>query len=152
MQRKKMIIFGIVVVVLLLGGVLLINRSKSAQQAKEDTLPKNEVLPTIDSSVVVTLEADKKKQEVTLSVSHIPKGITKIEYELSYDADVDGQSVQRGAIGDIDVTGSSITKKITLGTCSSGTCKYDKGVTSVKVSLRFQSEKGASIFEKEFGL
>ena len=112
-------------------------------------MPNTEALPTVDSSVTVNLKADKLKHEVTLSISGVPQGTTKIDYEMSYLAQGD---LPKGVIGSIDVAGKSSVEKsgITLGTCSSGACSYDKGVTSIKVSLKFNSDSGAKILEKEF--
>ena len=152
--NKNHQIFVIVVIILTLAvGFFLFLKSNKPDSKSNETLPQTEILPTVDSNVLVDLEADRKKQEVILTVSGIPAKTSTIEYELSYDADVDGESVPRGAIGTFDIAGEdSINKKITLGTCSSGTCKYDKGVEKVKVSLRFTGDYGVKIFEKEFDI
>lgn len=145
-------IVGSIIVAVLVGGFILLGGSKGKNTSTngDEVLPQSEALPTVDSSVKVELVADRARREVTLSVSNIPAGTDSIEYELSYDAE---GGLPKGVIGTIEVDGKkSIERDITLGTCSSGTCVYDKGVTSIKVSLRFQSSKGASIFEKEFDL
>jgi hypothetical protein len=46
----------------------------------------------------------------------------------------------------------TVSREITLGTCSSGKCVYDKNVSKVTVTLKFASDKGASKFQKEFSL
>lgn len=151
-KNRNVIIVGGIILVVLVGGFLLLGRTKSKPSSgtSENVLPKTEALPTVDSSVIVDLKADKAKKEVTLSVDGIPSGTQTIEYELSYNAEGD---IPKGVIGTIPVDGEkSVTRKITLGTCSSGTCVYDKGVTSIKVSLKFQTASGAQLFEKEFAL
>lgn len=155
-QNKKMMMVGGIIAALLIVGVgikLLTTAPKSNDQGNGNMLPEVEVLPTVDSSVVVTLKPLDKGKEVEVSVKNAPKGTTAIEYEMSYDAVVDGNKVPKGAIGTIDeIVGNSVTRKITLGTCSSGTCKYDLGVESVKLTLRFTGLYGAQIFEKEFSI
>ena len=66
---------------------------------------------------------------------------------------MDGEYVPKGVIGDSDVTdGVQVEKKITLGTCSSGTCKYDQGVKSIHALIRFTGSYGAQMFEGDFEL
>jgi hypothetical protein len=151
LKDKNVLIAGGVVLVVFIAGFFLLNsRKKSTQETKENVLPTAQVLPTVDSSVKVELAANAKKTEVTLTVGQVPNGTTDIEYELSYIAEGD---LPKGVIGTIPVEGKKdIERKITLGTCSSGTCVFDKGVEKVKVSLKFNSASGAKIFEKEFAI
>lgn len=154
-KNKNMIMTGGIIILLVVVGLFFTQSSRKNagnQDGGDDVLPQVEVLPTVDSSVKVSLKPDAKVQEIEVSVSAIPAGTTAIEYELSYDADVEGSRVPKGAIGTIDIEdkSDSITRKITLGTCSSGTCKYDKGIKSIKLSLKFQGDYGLRLFEKEF--
>lgn len=148
-NKNLLIAAGVILVVLIVGFfVLNLSKGKKAMTDKEEVLPQQEALPTVDSNVSVDLTADKAKQQVTLTIDGIPSGTESIEYELSYNAEGD---IPKGVIGTIPVEGeSSVERDITLGTCSSGTCVYDKGVSSINVSLKFQTSAGASLFEKEF--
>jgi len=114
-------------------------------------LPEGEVFPTVDASTTVELKADRLKREVTLTIEGIPSGTTDIEYEMSYIAEGD---LPKGVIGTIEVKGKTTIEKtgITLGTCSSGACVYDKGVKSIKVALKFNGAYGSRSFEKEFDI
>jgi hypothetical protein len=81
--------------------------------------------------------------EVEMKISDVSK-FKSFDYEMNYDAIVDGESVPRGAIGSGDVNpgDTSIDRKITIGTCSSGTCKYDKGVTKISFVIRLDLKNG----------
>lgn len=154
-QQRNMLMVGVVVVVLVIVGFIATRKSDDTVSTKksESTLPRSQTIPTVDASVIVSLKADAKKQNAILSVSDAPEGTTSIYYEFSYDALVDGETVSRGVVGDLEVgSDNSAEGSITIGTCSSGTCKYDKGVTSVHLLLRFSGSYGEKGFEKDFAL
>lgn len=152
-DKNKMYMIGGVIffVLVLVVGFFIMNGSKSevAQSTTQNVLPESEIIPTIDSSVKVDVKAQNLNHEVVLTIDGIPAGTTEIEYELSYLAK---KTLPKGAMGTIEVTGNSIKRTITLGTCSSGTCVYDEGVESVEVSLKFNSASGSKSFKKEFPL
>jgi len=155
LKNKQALVVVLILVVLGVGGYMLTRGNSDTDDAmrKDSTLPGVEVVPTVDASVKVDLTTDKLKQNATLTVDNYPTGTKSIEYELSYDALVEGEYVPKGVIGDADVTkGTMIEKKITLGTCSSGTCKYDQGVKSIHALVRFTGSYGAQLFEGDFDL
>lgn len=151
MKNKNALIASIVVLILVLGGGFLLvkNLTKpSDTKVEEEELSEN--LPPVDSLVVVDLTSKGDKQSVTLSVSKIPEGTESLEYELSY---LIGEGLPKGALGKISLEGKSeIIRDILLGTCSRNVCTYDKGVTSVKLVLKFNHSEGASQFTKEYPL
>jgi len=151
-KNKNVLATIALIVVLVVGGLFITQRGKNSSGRSDDsTLPDVQLLPTVDSSVQVSIDSDAKKQEVTLEVSGVPNGTEFIEYELSYEASVDGERVPKGVIGTIEFDGNDpVSRKITLGTCSSGNCKYDKGVTTIRVNLKFEGDYGAQGFEGEF--
>ncbi len=151
LTNKKLLI-AVLVGVLLLGGGFYFYSSvlkSGGGDETENVLPEEQVFPTVDASVKVDLSADRLKREVALTIAGVPDNTDTIEYELSYLAEGD---LPKGVIGTIEVAGKKNIEKagITLGTCSSGACIYDKGVKSIKVSLKFNGDYGAKIFEKEF--
>src|SRR5437867_12778897 len=87
-SKTKVIVGLIVVVVLLLGGYAYLVKGK--KEVKQNTTPESvqneSVIPTVDSSVQVSLDALPGKKEVLLSVKNIPTGTKTLEYELSYEA------------------------------------------------------------------
>lgn len=157
MKNKNILVTGAIVLILVVGGFLLTSRNgDSSKKSVKDTstLPDNEVIPTVDSSVEVTLTADKLLHEATLTVNSYPEGTTGIQYALSYDASVDGENVPKGVVGDLKIEPKSTTtsKQVTLGTCSSGTCKYDKIMSKVTVELKFKGDYGSKLYKGEFDL
>ena len=154
-KNKNAVIVGVIVLVLV-GAGLLLTRERGGiadETGKKTTLPGVEIYPTVDASVLVNLEVDKLLQNATLSVENYPATTTSLEYELSYDALVNGETVPKGVIGTIEVDGEKIiSKEITLGTCSSGTCKYDVGVKSIHVTLKFVGDYGANLYTGDFKL
>ncbi len=149
--KNRQIQIAIVIIVAVVGvGAFAMTRigGRGGEDNESSILPQNEIYPTVPDTVHVDLTSDSKKQEVTLTISGIPKGTEFIEYELSYEAK---GGLPKGVIGTIEPDGeSTVDRQITLGTCSSGTCVYDKGVNTIKVTLRFDGEKGTQIFEEEF--
>ena len=129
--------------------MLVKNLTKPVTPASED-IGISENLPPVDASVVVDLTPKGGEQAVILTVSNIPTGTESLEYELSY---LTGEGLPKGALGKISLDGKSeISRDILLGTCSRNVCTYDKGVTSIKLVLKFNSAKGATQFSKEYPL
>lgn len=106
-------------------------------------------LPPADPNIVVELIPLTSGQTVDLRISKIPNDIASVEYELKYKTN----NKTEGVFGTAQVEDSRVTREITLGTCSSGVCKYHtipdgKGTLTIK----FNSSKGATRFQKEFKL
>lgn len=161
-KKNKLVLFIMLIIILLGFFIFLFLNKRSNSHSSEQTtndeltlkdLQESEVIPTVDSSVKVSLTPNNYNREVVMEVKGIPINTGTIEYELSYFAKGD---LPKGAIGNIDLEDEKdktmIKREITLGTCSSGTCVYDEGVTSVKVTLKFNGDYGARLFEKEFEL
>lgn len=107
----------------------------------------------------VKFETRYDKKAFTLTISGLrEKGYKQFDYEASYDAQSTEDPTQiisqgSGSTEPILVTEKPFVREILLGTCSKNVCKYDKGVKSVKVTLRLQSTDGKTkIWEKEFSL
>jgi len=142
-------IIGGVLVVLILIGVLVLRRGAT----KSSTIspgPTEAVIPTVDSLVKVDLVSSQPGKEVALSIKNIPMSTQTIDYELSYQTRQQGL---QGVIGTITLTNETeYEKKLTLGTCSSGTCVYHQVVGKIKLTLKFTGGYGEKIFEKEYEL
>ena len=144
-QNKKLLIGGIILVLLVLvgGGYYMFSNNKPAvptqqvvQQVQEDAVPS---IKPADLGLTFTARSDGKA--VKFVITNI-KDITSVDYEISYTAKGD---IPRGAIGHVEAkAGDSqiATNYIDLGTCSSGKCKYDEGVTSVKLVLKITKADG----------
>ena len=155
LESKRIVVIGaIIAIFLIVTGVILI---KSRQTVTETTATKEvasrgeeeSVVPTVDSSVQVELQPLNLKREVELRVSGIPPLTKLIDYELSYDTE--GQGLQ-GVIGQVRLnpTEDKISKRIMLGTSSSGVNVYHKVVGDISVTLKFTGSYGEKLFEKNF--
>ncbi|OQY65030.1 hypothetical protein B6D29_04485 [Microgenomates bacterium UTCPR1] len=149
-EHKKIVLIGGLVLVLLIVGFFLFGRNKVSHEQVTQTEPTEEVLPTVDSSVKVALVSLSGNHEVSLKVSNLPNGTESIDYELSYQTASQGL---QGVLGTVMTENKSdMEKKLTLGTCSSGTCVYHQVVGKINLTLKFSGRYGEKIFEKEFSL
>lgn len=149
-HKKYAIVAGVVVLLLVIG--LFVFKGKGSQKVEnEDQVPVEDVVPTVDASVKVSLAAeDAQKKEVVLKASALPANTTSVEYELSY---LTASQGLQGVIGTVTLEGEDkFEKKLTLGTCSSGTCVYHQVVGKIKLTLKFNGDYGAKLFEKEYQL
>jgi len=149
-NRNKIIIIGLVVLGIILVAFIIFSKSSGNQKKSGDeNFPTETLIPTIDSSVKATLEKTSSGKEVILKINNIPKGTTAIEYQLSYKTVAQGlQGVM--AIISLKEGESDIEKKITLGTCSSGSCVYHEVVGKIQLSLNFSGDYGERIFNKDY--
>jgi hypothetical protein len=143
-----MILGGIFLVLFIFSGYwLFVGRKTNVTKKSETVAPEDGVIPTIDNSVEISLTAQTGKKEVTLSIQNMPSNTTGLEYILSYET-VEGGL--QGVNSTAEITGRNFEKKITLGTCSSGTCVYHNIKDKIKVELIFKSEGGDKYFTKEY--
>lgn len=133
---------------MLAGYIVFANRAKQTPKVTQ-SLPTQEIIPTVDSSVKVSLAAQTGSKELILGINSIPTGTNTIDYELSYQT---AQQGLQGVIGTISVSNNknNYQKSITLGTCSSGKCVYHQVVGKIKLTLRFNGDYGEKIFEKDY--
>jgi len=164
-EKKYYFIFGVVILFLVIG-IFLFSKKKNKPNMEVNVQPTEEVLPTIDSSVKVDFKLQKKGEAVLL-ITNEPKNTKSIEFELSYPvtntdlSEGGGETVDQGTIGkcyqiknewqcgEADNLGG---RKIILGTCSSGVCRYHNIVGEIKVVLKFSGDYGERIFEKKYKL
>ncbi len=169
-NKQTMIIAGIVLAVLIAAFFVFGRGNKDTSNGDtEQVLEQEEQIQKVDSSVVVSLEPGALDGEALLSIKNAPDGTESIDYEFSYDAKAtndaeaaDGaQTVPQGAIGGCDEQSggtwacgepSANGRKIVLGTCSSGTCRYHDVVGPINVLLSFEGTYGKRVFEKSYDL
>lgn len=150
-MKRNVLIVLVVFLVLLLGGGIWV-RKISIPSDETEVLPTPTVaLPTISDAVEVDLMIRKDRPAVVLSIKGIPSDVESIEYELTY---ITGAGLPRGVLGKIRLSGETYVTRddIVLGTCSSGKCVYDVGVTSVDLSLKFNTASGNRVFQKTYSL
>jgi hypothetical protein len=149
-HKTMMILGGVFLVLFILSGYWLLKGRKTTVNNKiEQTTSSDAAIPTIDSSVVISLTPLTGGKEVLLSIKNIPKNTNSLEYILSYET-VEGGL--QGVNSTAEITGSSFEKKITLGTCSSGTCVYHNVKDKIKVELIFKGNGGDKYFTKEYAI
>lgn len=153
-MNKKMIMFigiGVTIIILaIIGGWTY--KSLMKKDVVEEIPTPTVALPTVSESIKVDLTAKNSNKIVDLKINGVPSDTDNIEYELTYTT---GAGLPRGVLGKIKTDGkSSITRNnIDLGTCSRGKCVYDTGVTSINLSLKFNSASGtSSVFQKTYPL
>lgn len=149
--QNQYIIFGVIIFVLIVVGLFFYMKVKPAGQSteKKDSVfeKPTEVIPTVDSSVTVSIEGST---EATISLSGIPAGTEEIEYELSYETKTG--SIE-GVFGKIAVNGSSkAEEEVTFGTCSSGVCRYHEIDGPINGVFKFSGSYGERLLETSFDL
>lgn len=147
--EKKYLYLGIIVLIfLIVSGCRLLGRKSNLKTSSSSVSPTQMLIPTIDSSVKVDLISFLPGKEVMLAIENIPVGTEAIDYELSYQTKKQGY---QGIIGTIQVDNNiNYQKKLTLGTCSSGTCVYHQVEGKIKLTLKFTGSYGEKIFEREY--
>ncbi len=166
---KKHLILGFLLIILFLViYFLLFNNSNNNTKDVKNIKNTENIIPTIDSSVKIDLKSIKKG-EITLTISNEPKKTDLIEFELIYKvlnndiSEGEGEEglIEQGALGkcykfnnywQCGESDSYLGRKIILGTCSSGTCRYHNVVGNIKIILKFNGDYGQRIFEKEYQL
>ncbi|HLL61072.1 MAG TPA: hypothetical protein VK338_05115, partial [Candidatus Nitrosocosmicus sp.] len=87
LMKNKALMIGaalVLILVLVVGVSTLGSKNKTTTDTTENVLPEGDVVPTVDSSVIVNLESSNDNKEVILTVKNSPKGTQSIEYEMSY--------------------------------------------------------------------
>lgn len=167
-MKQKKFILATALATLVIFSLILVKFFVKQERQPSKILPEEEVLekpiPTVDSAVIVDLKPITKG-EISLILKDVPDRTKTIEFELSYESENkdtgEGKStVLQGAIGkcfeikDKWECGEPTPngRKIVLGTCSSGACRYHNIVGPIKVYLRFSGSYGEKIYEEEVNL
>ncbi|MCX7955701.1 MAG: hypothetical protein N2593_01150 [Patescibacteria group bacterium] len=163
---KKITIFLIIFIFFFIIFFNLFIKNKNKNKNNFFVKPTLELIPTVDSSVNINLKLIKKG-ELNLTITNEPKNTNLIEFELLYKTinkdnwENDQEFIEQGVIGkcyfinkiwycgEDDKFGK---RKIILGTCSSGTCRYHDLVGNLKLVIKFYGNYGQKIFEKEYKL
>lgn len=155
MKNKNLLIVGIVVLVLALaGGYYFFVAQKSSTEEELTPSEQDASVPKLSpEDIGLEMEASADSRKVKFAITKA-SDIKHLEYELSWDADIpkdlqlDGaeedQKITRAKTGEADIEGEETyeTEFLDLGTCSSGTCKYDTGVEKVSLILKITKSDG----------
>lgn len=149
-KLKKLlpIIAGILLVVIVVA-VFLIKGSKSSDSSDEED---SSSAPTLSESEWPAISlAPTENPDVKGSMGHwldfqVEKinvtGAKTMDYLLVYSTSDGGQ---QGVPGTVQLTGTSIEKKLLLGSESSGKYRYDAGVETGTMTITFRDAKGKSL-------
>lgn len=147
MKRKGIIFFSFLMI--LVGASFFFNLKNNSNKDNKNnlTIPTETVVPTISSDVKVNLNYVNNMKDVFLTIDNIPKKTNIIEYIITYETE---EGALQGVNGTIEVKTTSYEKKITLGTCSSGTCVYHQVKGKIKLELIFKGDFGQRYFSREY--
>lgn len=145
MKQKQVIIIGVVVLLLALGIGYFVQssqQSKSPQTTEASQVEEDVVQNLSAKELGLSIETRNNNKEVKFVIAN-PKGISVYEYEISYTAE---GSLPRGLTGgpfevEPDETKIDSGYKV-LGSCSSGKCKYDTGISEIKLVLKITKTDG----------
>lgn len=154
MLKNKWVLIGIAAVIVMIGVVAYFSMgSKGGQSADEEVAAEEEALKMKPEDVGLTLEAAPGNKEIILKIEDTSK-FKSFEFELNYEADENGELVTKGSVGSGEVEDDGpIERSITIGTCSSGKCRYDTGVKKVSLVLRLNLKDGQTgLIESELAL
>lgn len=152
MKNKNLIIGVIVAILLLLVGGFFFLSKKSTQKTADTTTTQEQVLAMKPEDIGLEIQARTDKKAVRFVANKLD-GVKNLSWEFFYDADIpvaeraegaDEGKVTQSFVGETELNGdSSYTSEYReLGTCSSGRCRYDTGVESVKLLLKVTKEDG----------
>ncbi len=131
-------VIAAVVLFLVFSGAL---QPKSSSQTVSEQ-PNTQAIPTrTPKDIGLTMQARPDMKAVMFTISKT-SGLQSVDYELTYTAE---GNQNRGIIGTIVIKpeDSTVTSKyLDLGTCSSGVCKFDKGVKKVNLQLAVTKTDG----------
>lgn len=161
---KKYLMLGILLFLFSFIFYFLFIKNRNFKKNIDNIEQKEIIIPTVDSSVKVDLKFIKKG-EISLKIINEPKKTDFIEFELVYQvlnndiSEGEENLIEQGALGkcykikDYWQCGESDNyggRKIILGTCSSGVCRYHNIIGKIKIILKFSGDYGQKIFEKEY--
>ena len=148
--KNKGLLAGIIAIVLVIGiaGYIFVSGGNNDGPDIPTTAEEN-VIEMQASEIGLTLTPIGNGQEVEMTITNLEK-VESIDGSLEYEALEGDEMVSRGALVSISEeevaeakSGSGeITREITIGTCSAGKCKYDKGVEEVTAQLRVNLTSG----------
>ena len=140
-EKRVLIVAGVAVVALILivGVVFFIFKSSSNSTFSNQVVATPTEVPILTlqpADIGLTLTETVSMQTATMTITKTGD-IASVDYQLSYNAMVSGQSIPRGTIGHVDVKnpGQTILQEMVFGTCSD-VCHYDTGITGVQLIVK----------------
>ena len=150
MQKKKMmVIVGIVIALLVIAGVasgvyMMTRKPEQKEEEVKTEQPEKrrrranqfDTIPLEDRPYVY-VKPLASGHDISILISGIKKTASKVEYELEYQT---GEQIQ-AAFGEVDITGSSVSKEVLMGTRSAGgATTYHENVKGGTIVTRFSGD------------
>lgn len=131
------ILVGIGILVLV-GSFVFVRKNKAKSEV---VAPEEETVAEIpfEKRPVVSLTPTEDGHWLTLFIGKSGVSAASVDYELLYNLP-DGRT--QGVPGTVKLDGSEITRKLLLGSESSGKFRYDEGVTEGTISIKYRNDKG----------
>ena len=145
MTKTKKIILAVSAVIII-GLVLWFTVFKKPKSAPQTLVVEQAQPLSFEEMPLVLLSPKEKGHELLLQVKGT-KNTDSLEYELIYELE-DG--LTRGASGEIELAQEEGEKNILLGTCSSGTCKYDEGIIGGELTISLKKGNKLRSFKTIF--
>lgn len=150
-KPKIFVIVFLIILIFIAGALVFVLKGIKSSRVETGDISPTPFLPAADPNIKVDLVPLDFGKTVLLTISDYPSDVYSIEYELIYTT----SGKQEGVFGEIKIQEGEkkVSREITLGTCSSGVCRYHT-IPSGKgtLTLKFNAKGGASRFQKEFNL
>ena len=145
-NQLYLLIAAVVVLVILVGtGAWILGRKKAVPQQLPTSAGQTQqaiVLSPSSIGLSIAFRSDKRAMKFTVGNA---TGIDSIDYQISYTKEINGQQVQDGLIGTVNMNPGDATAGIgyrEFGTCSSGVCRYDTVVGTITLTLKIVKSDG----------
>lgn len=150
MKKNYIVILALIGVFLILGGGFLIWRSQRAKRLSPTLEPEGVLIETtLEERPYIILTPSSDGHWLTIDVTRI-QDAESLEYELLYNT---ASGATQGSINTVQLKGeTAYSKKILLGSESSGHYKFDEGVTQGSLTVRLRGGKGTRKFVTDFHL
>lgn len=144
LKKRLPVIGAVLLVVVFIVGVLVIRHNNASQGTdNQDDLQNVPDLPA-DQRPTAALVPTSDGHYLGLKITDIKvKGASSMDYELLWKANNSGVTSTQGTSSTIQLNGqTSVSKDLLLGSESNGKFRYDKGVETGTLTLRFRDGTG----------
>lgn len=141
---KKILGIAAGILVILVGAYFLFFSNKAQEQAPQEQAQEETLEEISKEELGLTFELRSDNRAARFSIANVDD-IERVEYEISYLKEVNGEEVPEGLIGEVVKEEGDTSLGIDyreFGTCSSGVCRYDEVVSPVKLLLKITKTDG----------
>ena len=147
-QNRKLLAAGAVILVVIvaaaagIGYHVLSSRNNAVVNFSNpdgsSSAPAVQAISAKDVGLVITVRPDNLAVKFKLNNA---SDIKHVDYEITYDHVLDGQTVEEGITGEMNIAqdGITVTDYRPFGTCSSGVCRYDAHISNVDLIMKIET-------------